>query len=149
MTSFRWNIRPPECDFGWALGQNWFLRIPQEWPESSRNQWGMIKTSIERFSLIFKLLQSALQNFDMKRGPRSEMMSQGSPCFANIWVIKWFAKSSALSVVLLGTNIPPFVSWHAVTIIASLPSELGSSTIWSMDMEDQGLSPMGSGLSSP
>jgi len=45
MTSFHWNIRPPECDFGWALGQNWFLQIPQEWPESSRNQWGMIKTS--------------------------------------------------------------------------------------------------------
>jgi len=45
MTSFHQNIRPPECDFGWALGQNWFLRIPQEWLESGRNQWGMIKTS--------------------------------------------------------------------------------------------------------
>jgi len=45
MTSFHWNIHPPECDFGWALGQNWFLWIPQEWPESGRNQWGMIKTS--------------------------------------------------------------------------------------------------------
>jgi hypothetical protein len=63
--------------------------------------------------------------------------------------MKYSAKSSASSVVLLGMNMPPFVRRHVVTIIASWSSDLGNSTIWSINMEDQGLSPMGNGLSNP
>jgi len=33
----------------WAkIDSSGFCRIPQEWPESSRNQWGMIKTSFNK-----------------------------------------------------------------------------------------------------
>jgi len=32
----------------WAkIDSSRFRQIPQEWPESGRNQWGMIKTSLE------------------------------------------------------------------------------------------------------
>ena len=61
--------------------------------------------------------------------------------------MKSSVKSSASSVVLLGMNIPPFMSRQAVTIITSFCSDLGSSTMWSMDIDNQGLSLMGNGSS--
>ena len=76
-------------------------------------------------------------------------MSAGNPCFEKTWVIKCWANSCVVSVVLVGIKIACFVSQHTTTRIESKVAERGRASMWSIKIEDQGRSPMGKGLRSP
>ena len=76
-------------------------------------------------------------------------MSAGSPCFEKMWVMKCWASSFAVSVVLVGIKIACFMSRQMMTRIESKVTERGRASMWSMEIEDQGRSLMGKGLRSP
>ena len=104
---------------------------------------------MERLEVIFKAIHNEDQNLETNNHPQSDTMSTGNPCFEKMWVMKCWASSFAVSVVLVEMKIACFISRHMTTRIESKVAERGRALMWSIEIEDQGHSPMGKGLRSP
>src|SRR5580704_16173073 len=100
-------------------------------------------------SRIPHILSSWVVNFDVNWGPLSVTMSSGRPWFLNTYVRKSFAVPSAVISVVVGQKWAIFVNLSTQTRTVLKPADLGSSTMKSMDTEDQGAGGIGSGCSCP
>ena len=90
-------------------------------------------------------VQSKAQKHETKSFPLLETMSAGVPCLVKMFCRKIFASCGASMSDLVGMKWAILVSRSTTTNIISKPSETGNHLIKSMDMEDQGLSGIGSG----
>src|SRR5882724_10175319 len=79
----------------------------------------------------------------MKCFPRWEMLSVGVPCFTKTCDKKMQARSSASMSQKVGMNSAILVRCHTTTRIISCPSDRGSPSIKSIEIESQGRSPIG------
>ena len=76
--------------------------------------------------------------------PLSEVTWEGTPCFENTCATKSFANSGEVMVSWVGMNIPCFERRSTTTRMEVNPSEEGSCSMKSMEMECQGRAGMGS-----
>ena len=81
--------------------------------------------------------------------PRSEETWSGMPCLAKTWDTKASAMSMAVALSVVGMNMLSFDKRSIITSIAVKPSDDGSCSMKSMEIECQGRSGIGSGCSRP
>src|SRR5882724_1403805 len=87
--------------------------------------------------------KSDCQKQEMKCFPQSEMMLVGVPCFTKTCDKKMRARSSASMSWKVGMNSAILVRQHTTTRIILCPSDRGSPSIKSIEIESQGHSPIG------
>lgn len=104
---------------------------------------------MDKFARMSRAWQRDVQNFDVNKRPLSDTMSAGSPCLENTSRTNIVAKVGAVSMVRQGMKMPCFDSLSTTTSMASKLLDSGRVSMWSIEIEVQGLSPMGNGLSSP
>src|SRR5882724_5506954 len=97
----------------------------------------------ERLALMPNSWQSNRQKREMKCFPQSETMSVGVPCFAKTCDKNIRARSSASMSRKVGMNRAILVRWHTTTKIVSCPSDRGSPSMKSIEIESQGHSLIG------
>ena len=79
--------------------------------------------------------------------PRLEVMCEGTPCLEKTWRTNSLASMGDVMVSTVGIKIDCLVRRSMMTSIVSEPSDIGSFSMKSMDIEFQGLSGIGSCLS--
>src|SRR5260221_413103 len=85
----------------------------------------------------------------MNSEPRSEVMWDGMPCFENTWVRNSWASSRESMESWVGMKRDCFVRWSTITNIAVCPSDAGSCSIKSIEMDSHGRGGIGSCLRKP
>ena len=73
----------------------------------------------------------------------------GMPCFENIWVRNSWASSRELMESWVGMKRDCLVRWSTITRIAVFPSDVGSCSMKSMEMDSHGHGGIGSCLRKP
>ena len=81
--------------------------------------------------------------------PRLEVTCEGTPCLEKPWRTNSLASMGDMMVSMVGIKIDCLVRRLMMTSIVLEPSDIGSFSMKSMDIEFQGLSGIGSCLRSP
>ena len=81
--------------------------------------------------------------------PRSEVTCEGTPCLEKTWRKNSLASMGDVMVLMVRIKIDCLVRRSMMTSIVLEPSDIGSFSMKSMDIEFQGLSGIGSCLRSP
>ena len=102
-----------------------------------------------KLSFIPRPEVKALQNLEVKMGPRSDTISSGIPCSRKMNRNILARCSEVNPSSLKGRKCAIFVRRHTITIIESQSPDGGSLTMASIDMDFQGPVGIGNGLRSP
>src|SRR5258708_6361179 len=86
---------------------------------------------------------------EMNSVSQLEVMWPGVPCFENTWVRNIWASWGASTVSWVGMNSDCLVSLSTITRIAVNPSDMGSCSMKSIEIDSQGWAGIGSCLRSP
>ena len=87
-----------------------------------------------------KTFPSDWKKAEMNSEPLSEVTCKGMPCLEKTWRMNSLANIGDVMVLTVGIKIDCLVRWSMMTNIMSEPSEWGSFSMMSMDIEFHGLS---------
>ena len=93
---------------------------------------------------MLRALPRARKNRETNSEPRSEVTCDGVPCLEKTWRMKSLANSGESMVSWVGMKILCLLRRSTTTRMAVNPSDLGSCSMKSMEMESQGRSGIGS-----
>src|SRR5258708_39368127 len=102
-----------------------------------------------KWSSIWSNLPRDQKKWDMNSEPQSEVMWDGMPCFKNMWVRNSWASSGESMESWVGMKRDCLVRQSTITNIAMCPSDAGSCSIKSIEMDSHGHGGIGSCLRKP